>query len=69
MKKQTTDEKLKITTQALEKISLPLRWLSEEAERNGAKLDGFMACQIADDPRWLRKIAADALVSISLEGA
>lgn len=49
---------------ALERIADPVRFLQEEAEREGMVLDGTMAYQLTNDPRYLRNIAKEALQEV-----
>lgn len=46
---------------ALERIADPVRFLQEKAEREGRVLDGMMAYQLTNDPRYLRNIAKEVL--------
>lgn len=48
---------------ALDKIAYTVKHLQDEARASGGQLDGIAAFQIANDPRYLKKIAAEALAS------
>lgn len=52
-----------ILIDALDKIAYTVKHLQEEAKAVGGQLDGIVAFQIADDPKYLKRIAADALDS------
>lgn len=47
--------------EALERISNPIRYLQQEADITGAKLDGVMAIKLSEDANWLQKLASAAL--------
>ena len=65
--KMTTEQKLEIALEALEKIANPIKFFRQEAEKQGAKLDGFTAVQIAKDGNWLSGVADKALTVIETE--
>jgi len=46
---------------ALEKISKPIAYLQNEAEKQGCKLDGVGAIQLSNNANWLSSIANQAL--------
>ena len=46
---------------ALERISMPLFYLKEDANRDGVRLDGRMAIALAEDHTHLNRIAHSAL--------
>lgn len=50
---------------ALEKIANPLKYLQDEAERDGCKLNGVMAAQLCNDANWLKSIATKALNTLN----
>ncbi len=57
-KAQKETERLR---EALEQIAFPIKHLQQEAEREGAKLDGAMAIALSNDANWLKNIAKKAL--------
>lgn len=56
-----------VLIKALNSIVNPLLALEQEAKKDGNKLDGFMAVQLANDPEHLKQIARQALLDIRLE--
>ena len=50
---------------ALRKIANPIKYLLDEAEREGAKLDGRIAVQMTKDASFYQEIANRALKEIS----
>ena len=50
---------------ALEKIANPIKYLQDEAEKEGAKLNGYMAVEISKDVNFYRDIARKALENIN----
>jgi uncharacterized protein with ACT and thioredoxin-like domain len=50
---------------ALEKITNPIKYLQEEAEKDGAKLNGYMAIEITKDANFYKEIARKALEEIA----
>jgi hypothetical protein len=46
---------------ALGAIAYPIRYLQEEAKKEGSQLNGQYAFEIADNPSWLRSKATAAL--------
>lgn len=52
--------------EALEQINDPIKHLRDLAEKEGKRLDGHMAIQLAESPNYLRGIARDALASLAL---
>lgn len=57
------EEKLKIAIQALEDIENPLLKMEREMPQ-GCRLDGHMACMMAEDHNFLKREARDALRKI-----
>jgi hypothetical protein len=47
--------------EALRAIAFPLQYMSEQAEKEGLKLNGAMAAQLAESPAYLIGIAKEAL--------
>jgi len=50
---------------ALDKIAHPIKHLQEEAEKDGCKLDGYMAIQLTQDANFYQEIADKALKAIA----
>lgn len=50
---------------ALKKIANPIQYLQEEAEKEGAKLDGYMAIQLIKDANFYQEIARKALKELN----
>jgi len=50
---------------ALKKIANPIQYLQEEAEKEGAKLDGYMAVQLTKDANFYQEIAIKALKELN----
>ena len=50
---------------ALQKIVNPIKYLQEEAEKEGARLDGYMAIQLTKDANFYQEIARNALEEIA----
>ena len=50
---------------ALQKIANPIKYLQDEAEKDGAKLDGYMAIQLTEDANFYQEIARKALEEIA----
>jgi hypothetical protein len=50
---------------ALDKIAHPIKYLQSEAEKEGAKIDGYMAIQITQDANFYQEIADKALKAIA----
>ena len=48
----------------LERIANPIKYLQEEAEKDGSKLDGAMAIQLSKDANWLQSLAEQAIKEI-----
>lgn len=57
-----------VAVSALRRIANPIKYLSDEAEREGAKLDGRMAVQMTKDASFYQEIANRALGEISKMG-
>lgn len=57
--------KEKIAIEALERISNPMKYLKDEADKDGAELNGPMAMQIIDSSNFYIEIATNALKEIS----
>jgi hypothetical protein len=60
-----TDADLATAITALQRIAYPIRYLQEEAEKEGAKLDGRMANELAQDAHFYQNIALSTLAEIS----
>lgn len=58
-----TDE-LKIAVTALRNILSPIKYLQDEAEKDGARLDGYMAIQLTQNASFYQEIARNALEAI-----
>ena len=56
-------ETLAIT--ALDKIAHPIKYLQNEAEKDGCKLNGCMTVQLTQNPNFYIEIAEKALKSIA----
>jgi len=50
---------------ALKKIANPIQYLQEEAEKEGAKSDGYMAIQLIKDANFYQEIARKALKELN----
>lgn len=50
----------------LERIAEPIKWISIDADKVGCVVDGNAAISLANDVGYLRKIATDALNTLSL---
>lgn len=50
---------------ALQKIANPIKYLQDEAEKEGARLDGYMAIQLTKDANFYQEIARKALEEIA----
>ena len=50
---------------ALQKIANPIKYLQDEAEEEGARLDGYMAIQLTKDANFYQEIARKALEEIA----
>ena len=46
---------------ALDEIVHPIKYMKEQAKKEGGILDGYFASRLADDPSYLRVIAEKAL--------
>lgn len=57
-------DKLKIAVMALKNILEPIKYLQDEAEKDGAKLDGYMAIQLIQNASIYQEIARKALEAI-----
>jgi hypothetical protein len=53
--------RMDILEEALEKIVDPIKFLREEAEKNGNTLDGTMTIKLTENHNYLRNIAVLAL--------
>jgi len=51
--------------EALKKISNPVGWMQNDAEKRGLRFDGMWAIKIAENPNWLREIATNCLSEIA----
>lgn len=47
--------------EALDRIARPIWWMQEDAKRDGCKINGAMAANLADSGNYLRGIAEKAL--------
>lgn len=56
-------EKTKQLIDALEKIANPIKYIRQEAEKEGGALNGVMAIQISNDANYLKGIAQAALTN------
>lgn len=50
---------------ALDKIAHPIKYLQNEAEKDGCKLNGYMAIQLTQNPNFYIEIAEKALKAIA----
>ena len=50
---------------ALNKIAHPIKYLQDEAEKDGCRLDGYMATQLTKDANFYQEIAGKALKAIA----
>lgn len=57
-------DKFKIAVMALRNILEPIKYLQYEAEKDGAKLDGYMAIQLIQNASIYQEIARKALEAI-----
>lgn len=60
-------EKNQIAVTALENIANPIKYLQEEAAKDGCTLNGGAAIALAKDAVWLGGLAKSALTKISLK--
>ena len=56
-------ERIDFLERTLKKISEPLVYFQNEADRRGARLDGVMAAGMANNAVVLKRWAADALIN------
>ena len=50
---------------ALQKIANPIKYLQDEAGKEGARLDGYMVIQLTKDANFYQEIARKALEEIA----
>lgn len=69
MNEETDDKKMsevnKLAIEALEQIANPMKYLRDEAEKDGCILDGYMAMQLINNANFYRDIASKALDKIN----
>lgn len=53
-------KKEKIMIEALNKIAFPIKYLQEEAEAHGGRIN-HIALELSQDHNWLKSIAKEAL--------
>lgn len=64
---QQKDQRIKELEEALDKIANPIKYMRIEAEKQGGKLDGYMAIQLSKDANYLQSIAKEFLYKIISE--
>jgi hypothetical protein len=65
---EAADARIKQLEEAVETIADPILFLSKEADKVGASLDGRAAISIASDPAWMNSVAKAALCRAGKEG-
>ena len=61
----TPDVSVALAISALQKIANPIKYLQDEAEKEGAKLDGYIAIQLTKSANFYVEIAYKALQEIA----
>jgi hypothetical protein len=61
LKLEQAEQLIEQMAKALEAIAYPIRYLQEQAKKEGSQINGQNAFEIADDPNWLRSKATEAI--------
>ena len=64
-KLRVADVSGQLAISALEKIVNPIKYLQDEAEKDGARLNGYMAIEVTKDVNFYKEIARKALQEIA----
>lgn len=60
----TTKKQLEITKAALERIANPIKAMQEDADKEGARINGIFAVTVSENGAWYKEVAKTALNSL-----